>query len=125
MWIHIVHTDRFGDTIEQPGLRAIVLDAAGSRALKPGDRLDAALVSAVQELERLQPSVRVYGYSDRYGLIFENASGWLVRLGHDGKVVAKLGLVHTLTDYLSNQGIVPAFIDVRYPQAPYYEVQSQ
>ena len=104
---------------------AIVLDAAGSRALRPGDQLDTALVAAVQELERLQPSIRVYGYSDRYGLIFEDASGWLVRLGHDGKVAAKLALLHTVTDYLSSQGTVPAFIDVRYPQAPYYEVQSQ
>ncbi len=102
---------------------AVVLDAAGSAALMPGDRLDATLVSAVRELEQLQPSVRVYGYSDHYGLSFRNARGWLVRLGGGEDVTARLALVRALMEYLLGQGIEPAFIDVRYLQAPYYEAQ--
>jgi cell division septal protein FtsQ len=103
---------------------AIVLDAVGSEALRPGDRLDATLVAAVQELERLQPSVRVYQYSDRYGLIFESAHGWPVRLGNGEEIAPRLALVRTLADYMSSQGIVPAFVDVRYLEAPYYQVQG-
>ncbi len=102
---------------------AVVLDAAGSKALMPGDRLEETLVSAVGELERLQPSVRVYGYSEHYGLSFRNARGWLVRLGSGEEITARLMLVRALTDYLSSQGIEPAFIDVRYLEAPYYEAQ--
>lgn len=99
---------------------AVVLDAAGSTALKPGERLNPALVAAVKELERLQPVIRVYRYSDRYGLIFENDYGWPVRLGGGEEIATKLMLLQALTDYLLNQGIEPAFIDVRYPEAPYY-----
>jgi hypothetical protein len=102
---------------------AIVLDAAGSAALMPGDHLDTTLVSAVRELEQLQPLVRVYGYSDRYGLSFRNARGWLVRLGQGQDVAARLALVRALTEHLASQGIEPTFIDVRYLEAPYYEVQ--
>lgn len=102
---------------------AVVLDAAGSKALMPGDRLDATLVSAVGELEQLQPSVRVYGYADHYGLSFRNARGWLVRLGNGEDVATHLALLRTLTEYLVSQGIEPALIDVRYLEAPYYEVQ--
>jgi cell division septal protein FtsQ len=103
---------------------AIVLDAAGSEALRPGERLDPVLVAAVQELERLQPSVRVYQYSDRYGLMFESAHGWPVRLGKGEEIASRLALVRALADYLSSQGIVPALVDVRYLEAPYYQVQG-
>jgi len=103
---------------------AIVLDAVESTALRPGDRLDATLVAAVRDLERLQPEVRLYQYTDRYGLSFRNAYGWLVRLGHGQQTEAKLNLMWALADYLAGQGIAPAFIDVRFPEAPYYVEQS-
>lgn len=99
---------------------AVVLDAVGSTALKPGDRLAPTLVAAVQELERLQPEVRAYQYSDRYGLSFKNSYGWPVRLGDGQEIATKLNLVQALADYLLDQGIAPAFVDVRYPAAPYY-----
>jgi cell division septal protein FtsQ len=99
---------------------AVVLEAAGSTALRPGERLDPTLVTAVEELERLQPMVRAYQYSDRYGLLFENDYGWPVRLGGSEEIATKLMLLQALTDHLLNQGIEPAFIDVRYLEAPYY-----
>lgn len=99
---------------------ALVLDAIGSTALKPGDQLDPTLVAAMEELERQQPDVRTYQYSDDYGLSFRNAFGWMVRLGDGQDIVNKLKVLHTLTDYLSSQGIAPGFVDVRFPEAPYY-----
>lgn len=99
---------------------ALVLNAVGSTALKPGDNLDLTLVAAVEELERLQPDVRRYEYSDQYGLSFRNPSDWLIRLGDGREIVTKLNLVQALTDYLSSQDIAPAFVDVRFPEAPYY-----
>jgi hypothetical protein len=77
-------------------------------------------VAAVKELEQLQPEVRAYQYSDRYGLSFKNSYGWPVRLGDEREIATKLNLVHALVDYLLDQGIAPAFVDVRYPEAPYY-----
>ena len=99
---------------------ALVLDASGSTALKPGDRVSPELLQAVQTLAHLQPDVRMYRYSDRYGLSFYNDYGWLVRLGHQGDMATRLQLVRALSDYLAAQGVTPAYIDVRYPEAPYY-----
>jgi len=98
----------------------MVLDAVGSTALKPGDRLDPALLADIKELERLQPTVRVYQYSEEHGLMFKNAYGWTVRLGTGGGIEKKMVFSRALVEYLQSQGIVPSFIDVRYPQAPYY-----
>jgi cell division septal protein FtsQ len=99
---------------------ALVLDAVDSTALRPGDQLDPALVAAVEVLEQKQPEVRVYQYSDRYGLSFNSAYGWPVHLGDGREIALKLNLASALTDYFLDQGIVPAFVDVRYPEAPYY-----
>jgi len=103
---------------------AIVMDAGASTALRPGDQLDPALVAAVRDLERLQPEVRLYQFTDQYGLSFRNAYGWLVRLGHGQKTETKLNLMRALSDYLASRGIAPTFIDVRFPEAPYYVEQS-
>jgi len=99
---------------------ALVLDAVESTALKPGDRVSPALVAAVRELERLQPDVRVYQFSDRFGLSFRNDYGWPVRLGHGGDMAVKLDLVSALVNYLVGQGITPGYLDVRFSAAPYY-----
>jgi len=99
---------------------ASVLNGVGSTALKPGDEFDPGLVMAIAELERLQPEVRVYEYSDQYGLSFRNEYGWLVRLGDGQEMEAKLTLLSALKEYLPSQGIAPSFVDVRYPVAPYY-----
>ncbi len=99
---------------------ALVLDAVESTALKPGDRLPPTLIAAVRELERLQPDVRVYQFSDRFGISYYNDFGWPVRLGHSGEIAAKLDLVYTLANYLVAQGITPKYLDVRFLEAPYY-----
>ncbi len=99
---------------------AIVLDAVGSTALKPGDRLDQDLVLAVEALAELQPDVRVYQYSDEYGLSFQSDYGWLVRLGDGREIETKTQLLGALTDFLISRGITPGYVDVRYPEAPYY-----
>jgi cell division septal protein FtsQ len=99
---------------------ALVLDAAGSTALRPGDRVDLTLVAAIEELARIQPEIRFYQYSEQEGLSFRNAVDWPVRLGSGEEIHAKLELLRSLTDYLTEQGFAPAFVDVRYPEAPYY-----
>lgn len=99
---------------------ALVLDAAGGTALKPGERLPASLLAAVHQLEQLQPDVRVYQYSDQFGLGFTSRYGWPVRLGHDGDIAQKLALLEAISDRLVAQGVTPSYIDVRFPEAPYY-----
>lgn len=99
---------------------ASVLNGVGSTALIPGDEFDPGLVMAIAELEQLKPEVRVYEYSDQYGLSFRNDYGWLVRLGDGQEMETKLTLLSALMEYLPSQGIAPSFVDVRYPEAPYY-----
>jgi cell division septal protein FtsQ len=99
---------------------SIVLDAGAGRALKPGDHLDRNVVLAVEELSRLKPEVKAYQYSDQYGLAFVNEQGWPVRLGEGADIGVKLKVLNAVTDYLVNDGITPVFIDVQYPDAPFY-----
>jgi cell division septal protein FtsQ len=99
---------------------SLVIEAADGTALRPGDQVDASLVRAVEELEELLPDVRTYRYSSEVGLSFQNAHGWEVRLGDGAEIDVKLRLLDALTHYLVEQGITPGYLDVRYPQAPYY-----
>jgi cell division septal protein FtsQ len=100
---------------------AIVLDVGGSSALKPGDQVAPTLVTAVAELQRLRPDVQRYEYSEQYGLSFRNPQGWLVRLGDGPEMETKLRVLASLTQYLAGQGVVPSLVDVRFPEAPYYQ----
>jgi len=102
---------------------AIVLDASGSTALRPGDRLSPDLVAAVKALERSQPEIRVYQYSDRYGLSFRDTHGWLIRLGQGQEIERQLTVLDALAAHLQRQGIAPSFVDVRFPEAPYYTLE--
>jgi cell division septal protein FtsQ len=100
---------------------AIVVEAVDSTALKPGDEIDPGLVSALTELERLQPDVRVYRYSDTDGLSFWNTHGWEVRIGDGHRIQSKLELADALTRHFLERGITPTFVDVRFPEAPFYK----
>lgn len=100
---------------------AIVLEASASTALRPGDQVDLDLVTAVEQLQRLRPEIPMYQFSDEYGLSFRNAHGWLVRLGGGPQMETKLRVLDALTEHLATQGIAPAFVDVRFPEAPYYQ----
>jgi cell division septal protein FtsQ len=99
---------------------AIVLDAGTSTALKPGDQVDLELVTAVEQLHKLNPEIRTYQFSKEYGLTYRNVHGWMVRLGLEPPMEAKLGVLEVLTEHLVSQGITPSFVDVRYPEAPFY-----
>jgi cell division septal protein FtsQ len=99
---------------------ATVLNATGSTALKAGDQVEHDLVTAVTELQLLKPEVRVFEYTDRHGLSFRSTQGWLVRLGKGPEMETKLKVLDALTRHLVDQSIVPAFVDVRFPDAPYF-----
>ncbi len=99
-----------------------VLEAVGTTALKPGDRLDPKIIQAIQAMQALRPEVQVYQYSDHYGLMFSPSPNQTVRLGDGDRIAAKLAIMDALTKKLLDQGVRPSLIDVRYPEAPYYIV---
>lgn len=99
---------------------ATVLDATGSTALRPGDQVDPELVAAVAELKRLIPELRLYEYTENNGLSFQSSYGWKVQLGAGPEIESKLKVLDVLTKHLIDQGIAPALVDVRFPEAPYY-----
>lgn len=103
---------------ELPG--SIVLNAGAGRALKPGDYLSEGIVTAVEELSRLKPDVKTYQYSEPYGLVFRNEHSWPVRIGEGADIGVKLKVLNAVTDHLVTSGITPSFVDVRYPDAPFY-----
>jgi cell division septal protein FtsQ len=99
---------------------SIIVDAVGSTALRPGDRVDPALVEGVLELDRLQPDIQTYQYSTDHGLSFRNDQGWEIRLGIGPEMETRLGLMQEFEAYFQSQGITPSYLDLRFPEAPYY-----
>jgi cell division septal protein FtsQ len=99
---------------------ATVLDATGRTALRPGDQVAPELVTAVADLKRLIPEVRLYEYTEDNGLSFQSSHGWRVQLGAGTEIEPKLKALDVLTNHLVDHGIAPTLVDVRFPEAPYY-----
>ena len=91
-----------------------------------GSRLDPRLLRALNELIAAQPNVTRYSYSPRFGLIWADERKRRVRLGdapYDGAMSDKLRLARALQKQLMDKGIEVRVLDVRFPEAPYYEVR--
>jgi|GEM_PF-1317063 len=85
--------------------------------------LDARLMRALTELQTVQPAVKQYFYTPEYGLMFNTAHGWRVRLGvsdYDGAMTDKLATLTKLEALLLTRGTAVRVVDVRFPQTPYY-----
>ena len=89
-----------------------------------GSRLDRRLLRALNELIAAQPNVTRYSYSPRFGLMWTDERRRRVRLGdapYDGAMSDKLRLARALQRQLTEKGIEVRALDVRFPEAPYYE----
>jgi cell division septal protein FtsQ len=102
----------------------LVIQVEEGRPPLPGAQLDPRLLRALRELAALQPEVTRYVYSPRFGLMWVTPQRWRVRLGdapYDGAMQQKLGLARALQAQLMTQGRRIKALDVRFPEAPYYE----
>lgn len=89
-----------------------------------GGRVDARAVIAAQQLCDLRPQLRAVIYHPERGLMLESQGGWLVYLGVGDDMAPKLAILEALEEDLREQGVRPAYIDLRYPQRPTYREES-
>ena len=59
-------------------------------------------------------------YDPAHGLSFINDRGWRVILGRGSGIVGRLQVLDEVTAHLESRGVTPRYLDVRFPDAPYY-----
>jgi cell division septal protein FtsQ len=90
--------------------------------LLPGRRVDRELMSAVQELIRILPEVKVYRFTTERGIEFTDPqSSGTVYVGVGPDMAARVAMWKALAANLASRNVRPKFLDVRYPQAPFYD----
>lgn len=61
-----------------------------------------------------------FTYESDRGLSFTDRRGWRVIVGQGSGMDERLRVLERLTAHLESNGVTPAFVDVRFPKAPYY-----
>ena len=103
-----------------------VVEAAPSvPALLPGHQVDRALVNTLLELVRGLPEVKAFRYTTERGVEFSDPQGnWPVYMGvgrfQAGEMAARVAMWKAVAADLASRKVRPRYLDVRYPQAPYY-----
>jgi len=94
-------------------------------ALLPGQQMDRALVNTLLELVRVLPEMQVFRYTTERGVEFSDPQGnWPVYIGVErfqaGEMAARIAMWKAVAADLASRQVRPRYLDVRYPQAPYY-----
>ncbi len=79
----------------------------------------------LEELERLGVRPGPILYRPGRGLVLEDPAGWRVVLGQGTGMAHRLGVYLKIRAHLVAKGITPKFVDVRFPDAPYYSVTNE
>lgn len=100
-----------------------VVDRSG-RPLPVGSRLEARLVTMLDVISRLMPNARQITYDEHMGFIVQAGPGWPVRVGESpDRLSDKISLLNSLIPKLIKQNSDVDFIDLRYPERPYYRLK--
>lgn len=66
-----------------------------------------------------------FEYVPGRGLTFVNSQGWRIILGEGSGMEKRLEVLARLTAYLEERGLSPRFVDVRFPEVPYYSLVNE
>lgn len=61
-----------------------------------------------------------FQYAEGEGLSFVDEHGWRIIVGKGSGMARRLRVLERLTAHIESRGITPRFVDVRFPDAPYY-----
>ncbi len=96
---------------------------SGEDALAPTPFLPADIVQSARALTPFVPAGSLLTYDPKYGLGWTDPRGWQVYFGTKASDMdMKITVYLALADSLTQRGIAPVFIDMRYPNAPYYRL---
>lgn len=82
--------------------------------------VDGEVLVGLAELERLGLTPGRIGYRPGRGLFLDDPAGWRVVLGQGSGMERRLEVYAMVREHLLARGIHPRFVDVRFPEAPYY-----
>jgi hypothetical protein len=81
------------------------------------------IIESVRQLAPHVPQGSVLLYDPKYGFGWVDGRGWTVWFGaNPDQTDMKLRVYAALVDSILQRGILPSFINVAYPSAPYYRV---
>ena len=63
-------------------------------------------------------------YVQGRGLVFTDRRGWRVVIGQGAGIEQRLHVLERLVTDLERRGLTPRFVDVRFPDAPYYSLKN-
>jgi cell division septal protein FtsQ len=106
-------------------LPLITIDAPQGPALLPGKEADQRIVKAAVAVAKAMPSVRSYKYTVEHGLEFQSEDGFPVYLGLGENMADRAMMWKAVEAELKAQGVIPQFVDLRYPVAPYFVSNEQ
>ena len=111
----------------RPGkeVKPVVINALQGPALLPGKEADQRIVAAALAVAKAMPDVREYTYTNEHGLEFQSGQGYAVYLGLGKNMADRAMLWKAVEAELAQQGVIPKFVDLRYPSAPYFVRNDQ
>lgn len=83
------------------------------------------VLAGLEELERLGLRPGEILYRPGRGLVLNDPAGWRVVIGQGTGMERRLRVYLKVRAYLMERGIHPRFVDVRFPDAPYYSVTNE
>ena len=97
----------------------------GTNSAAPPRFISADMVGAIKTLAQQAPSGGSLVYDGRYGLGWIDPRGWQVFFGSGSREMpARLSVYEALLGMFQQKGIVPAFVNVQFPTAPYYRMNQ-
>jgi hypothetical protein len=111
-----------GDLGEDAGQWSVT----GPLPLEEEGHLDPSVRVALEELwqsERDLPGI--FQYSPAQGLSFVDENGWRVVVGEGSGMARRLQVLDGLVAHLKAAQVTPRFVDVRFPEAPYYAPRAE
>ena len=89
-------------------------------------RLQESMRAALAELWAADNNVpQSFDYVPGRGLTFNDPRGWQVVLGTGSGMMQRMQVLDLLTARLAARGVSPKYVDVRFPEAPYYSITNE
>ena len=117
MWIDQAGVS-FAARGDVPGL--LTIESVDTPPPPPGKQLEPKVITAIVSVGLALPDVRAYRYSALHGLEFDDPDGYPVYVGTGSNMGDRVVVWRALRQDLTARGIQPAYVDVRYPLAPFY-----
>jgi cell division septal protein FtsQ len=100
--------------------RSVLIDDHDNVERQPGDHVPMEVLSLVWSLNRIEPALDTFQYSELRGVAVVTPQGYPVYFGTRGDAAFKLGLLQALVSDFQARGIHPQYVDLRLDRRPAY-----